>query len=231
MKTSLIIPCLNEEKYLEKCLESVLNQILLPDEVIVCDNGSKDKTVAVAKKYLKQLPLKIIYESKKGIIPSIEKSWRMSLGDIILRIDADSVLPPNWLKNIKTHFEKDPKLAACGGKWFAADGGLLLKLFVQLIYPAGDIYFFFKGYQIIMGPNFAVRKEVLQKLNGYLVGDSDRLDDEIICHKLKINNYKYKRFDDCYNFHSTRRWHNNPKGIVRSMLVNILGPRMYRSKE
>lgn len=231
METSLIIPCLNEEKYLGKCLESVLNQTLLPDEVIVCDNGSKDNTVEVAKKYLKQLPLKILCEPKKGIIPTVEKAWRNSIGNIILKIDADSVLPPFWVKNIVRHFENDPKLAACGGKWFASDGGLLLKLFVKLIYPFGDIYFLFKGYEIIMGPNFAIRKKVLQKLNGYLVNDLNRLDDEIICHKLKINNYKYERFNDCYNFHSTKRWHNNPKGIVRSMLVNVFGPHMYRTRE
>ncbi|MCL5675667.1 MAG: glycosyltransferase family 2 protein [Patescibacteria group bacterium] len=231
MKTSLIIPCLNEEKYLGKCLDSVVKQTVFPDEVIVCDNGSKDKTLKVAKKYLNLLPLKILIQPKKGIIPAIEKAWRKASGDIILKIDADSVLPQDWTKNMVNHFKKDPELAACGGNWYASDGGFWLRLFVKLIYPIGSIYFFFKGYKIIMGPNFAVRKSVLQKLNGYIVDNPHRLDDEIICHKLKINGYKYESYKDCYNYHSTRRWHHNPKGIMRSFLVNVFGPRLYRYRE
>ena len=51
MKTSLIIPCLNEEKYLPLLLDSIKKQNFKDYEIIIADAGSKDKTLEIAKKY------------------------------------------------------------------------------------------------------------------------------------------------------------------------------------
>lgn len=98
MKTSVIIPVFNEEKYLPNCLTSLENQSLQPDEIIIGDNNSTDRSVLIAKSYQPNLPIKIIRQPLKGIIPTIEKAWRESFGDIIVRTDADALFPKDWLK-------------------------------------------------------------------------------------------------------------------------------------
>ena len=68
MKTALISTILNEENTIEDFLNSILNQSILPDEVIIVDGGSSDKTLTRIKKYeslfKKNCKLKIL--SKKG---------------------------------------------------------------------------------------------------------------------------------------------------------------------
>ena len=48
---SIVIPVFNEQRYIKACLDSIAAQTVKPDEVIVVDNNSTDKTVQIAKKY------------------------------------------------------------------------------------------------------------------------------------------------------------------------------------
>ena len=88
MTISVIIPCFNEENYLDNCLTTLAQQSLLPDEVILCNNNSTDNSVGIARKYLKKLPLIIIDQPVKGIIPTVEKAWRSGTGDIIIGLSV-----------------------------------------------------------------------------------------------------------------------------------------------
>ena len=62
MKVSLIIPTYNEEDYIAACLESVMNQEYVPDEIIVVNNNSHDCTVDIASRY----PVRVIHETTQG---------------------------------------------------------------------------------------------------------------------------------------------------------------------
>ena len=63
-KVSVIIPVYNVEDYIEKCLDSVINQTLKEIEIIVVNDGSKDKSKEKIQKYLEQYEGKIIYLEK-----------------------------------------------------------------------------------------------------------------------------------------------------------------------
>ena len=231
MKTSITIPVFNEEKYLPACLDSLVCQSLSPDEVIVCDNNSTDRSVAIARSYQSKLPIKVLYQSQKGIIPTIEKAWRGSFGDLIIRTDADCIYPKDWIKNIVSHFNSDPDLAACGGPWRSHDGNFFWKLMMIIAFPLGDLYFpLFKGYHLLVGPNLAIRRSVMQRLNGFLSPDHNALDDQLLSQKLSQNRLKYNRFSDCWNYHSTRRWHQNPKALLMTLLAAV-NPRFYQYKK
>jgi len=84
---SIIIPTLNEEKYLPLLLESVKKQRFSDCEIIVADAGSKDKTLEIAKKY----KCKIV----KGGLPAKGRNEgaKAAKGDLLLFLDADVVLP------------------------------------------------------------------------------------------------------------------------------------------
>lgn len=231
MKTSLIIPAYNEEDRIEKCLKSVFSQSFIPDEIIVCDNNSTDKTAAIVKKFAKKYPIKYVFEKQKGIKYALEKAWRSTSGDLILRTDADSVIPKDWVKNIISHFDSDHRLSACGGKPRAIDGPPLFKIATRIAIPLQDLIFYVvKGHTILIGSNFAIRRSALKHLNGYQPLNSCIPDDNLISQKLYENNYKFKRFRDCWNLTSTRRFQKNPLEALYGLL-SIFKPHYYHEKD
>ena len=108
---SLVIPVYNEEDYLEACLSAVANQTVMPDEVIVIDNGSTDRTVAVARQFRF---VKVLHEGRRGVIFARNRGFKVASGQIIGRIDADTLLPPRWTESIKRAFDDQTIAAATG---------------------------------------------------------------------------------------------------------------------
>lgn len=92
-KISLIIPVYNEENYLKRCLESVLNQTKPFKEVIIIDDGSTDGSQKILEDYLSKF--NIFYDVNHGV--SHARNWGISLshGDYITFLDSDDELLPN----------------------------------------------------------------------------------------------------------------------------------------
>ena len=106
---SIIIPTLNEEKYLPLLLESIKKQEFSDYEIILADAGSKDKTLEIAKKYncriiVGGLPAKGRNEGAKA-----------ARGDILFFIDADSILPHDFFdKSLKEFKERGLNFSSFG---------------------------------------------------------------------------------------------------------------------
>src|SRR6266567_2953645 len=94
LRISVVIPVYNEEKYLGKCLDSLMRQNVKADEIIVVDNNSTDNSVAIAKKY----PIRVVFEKTQGMIPARNHGFNEARYEIIARTDADTILPVNWIK-------------------------------------------------------------------------------------------------------------------------------------
>lgn len=95
MKISVVIPAYNEEKYLPKTLESIADLDRKPDETIVIDGGSTDKTAQVAR----SLGVKVVTIAHRGIGYARQKGILAATGDIIADTDADTLVPTDWLTN------------------------------------------------------------------------------------------------------------------------------------
>jgi len=107
MKTTLIVTVFNEEKTIKKLLDSLLIQTTLPDEVVIVDAGSKDKTFKIIESYRKKLgKVRISIFSKKGN-RSVGRNYaiKKSSGSIIIATDAGCFMDKNWVKNITMPFE------------------------------------------------------------------------------------------------------------------------------
>lgn len=99
---SIIIPTLNEEKYIEHCLKSILNQNYRGKfEIIVADAMSKDNTRKIAKKYAD----KVLLVKKKGVSAGRNEGAKTAKGKILLFIDADTILPFNALEELSKPFK------------------------------------------------------------------------------------------------------------------------------
>jgi glycosyltransferase involved in cell wall biosynthesis len=102
LSVSIIIPALNEEKMIERCLES-LAQLDFPRdrfEVILVDNGSIDRTVAIAKSFEDRVKLTILKKTGVRISALRNLGAREARGSILAFLDADCLAPRDWLDRI-----------------------------------------------------------------------------------------------------------------------------------
>ena len=106
MKFSIIVPTYNREKYIIKCIDSVLDQTYDNFEVIIIDDGSTDNTENLVKKY-QDKRIKYFKNENHGIGYSRNFGINKAKGDYIFFLDSDDYLEENMLEevlnNIKNH--------------------------------------------------------------------------------------------------------------------------------
>jgi len=166
MKLSLIIPAYNEEKYIGACLEHALkNSKGKFSEIIVIDNASTDKTAEVAGKFG---GVRVIRENEKGLTKARQRGFRESTGDILAYIDADTKMPENWINILEKTFRENPETVCLSGPYIYYDSSKLQQFLVKWLYwyllaiPSS----YFTGYMVI-GGNFVIRRETLEKMSGF----------------------------------------------------------------
>ena len=108
---SIVIPVYNEERHLKACLDAIASQSRKPDEVIVVNNNSTDGTAEIAASYKF---VKLIDETKQGRGNARTAGFNAAKSDIIGRIDADSVIAPDWAERLLNDFEEDRVAAVTG---------------------------------------------------------------------------------------------------------------------
>jgi len=100
MTVSVIIPCLNEEKYVGKLLKDLTSQISKADEVYVVDCHSSDKTVAVAHKFVNRLPLTILQSPYLNAAAARNTGADAAQTDYLLFLDADMRIGPKFIDQL-----------------------------------------------------------------------------------------------------------------------------------
>jgi len=154
---SIIIPTLNEEKYLPLLLKSIKKHNFSDYEIIISDAGSKDKTIEIAKEY----GCIIV----KGGLPAKGRNEgaRVSKGELLFFLDADTILPDNFLeKSLKEfHSEKLDIASFCFNSYSDKE----IFHFMLDFYNKTVILLEKKLPFSIIG--VIMKKELFEKLNGY----------------------------------------------------------------
>ena len=97
-KVSIIVPLFNAEKFAKRCIESVLMQTFKNYELILIDDGSKDKTGEICDKYAeKDTRIKVIHKNNGGVSSARNTGLDMAKGEWITFLDADDWIEPNFL--------------------------------------------------------------------------------------------------------------------------------------
>ncbi|RLG51146.1 MAG: hypothetical protein DRN99_08895 [Thermoproteota archaeon] len=142
MKITSVIPAYNEEKNLLRSVLSLLKQTRLPDEVIVVDDGSVDRTGELAS-ILAQLSDRVTVVSlgrntgNKAL--ALKASLEYISGDVVVCLDADSELDPRYIEHIERRM-KDPRVAAVSGRVVSRSHNLITHV-RQLEYTLADLLF------------------------------------------------------------------------------------------
>lgn len=204
MKVSVIIPAYNEEAYIGNCLDSLMQQEVKPDEIIVVNNNSTDKTVSIAKKY----PVRIVREKKQGMIQARNRGFDEAQYDIIARTDADTIVPPNWIARIKKYFEDKELIALSGPAHFydLPDVVRSSKLTTEAAFSYIRLFKQIMRYDCLYGPNMAIQKEAWNKVKNTICLDDKEVHEDIDL-AIHLSHVGKIKFDFSFIvFSSFRRW-------------------------
>ncbi|WP_420381941.1 glycosyltransferase [Novosphingobium sp.] len=161
---SVIIPAYNEEAYLPACLDAVMLHVAgLALEVIVVDNNSTDGTRAVVERYP---GVKYVAEPVKGITRARQRGFLTATGDILAYVDADTRPPAGWIEQIVAQFGARPGLACLSGPYSFYDLSGFRNAMSSGWFVAARPLYLLTGYMMV-GGNFAIRRDVLEKMGGF----------------------------------------------------------------
>ena len=161
---SIIIPTLNEEKYLPRCLSSLNNQSRKEiRELIVVDGGSTDETVEIARKYSD----KVLVEPGSAVGASRNIGATEATGEILAFIDADTVASVDWLEEIARSFHDDPYAVGVTGPTIPYGGTKLDELAYQVATGWAQRLSLKVGLPHVAGFNCAYRKGAFWQAGGF----------------------------------------------------------------
>lgn len=178
MTVSVALCTYNGEKYLRPQLDSILNQSVLPDEIIVCDDISKDVTVQILEEYRKKyLQIKLfVNQENLGFIKNFEKAITLCTQDIIVICDQDDVWEKDKISTILSYFEENKNSEGVFHDMNLIKSNEIIDSYLnwkdityrEIQNSIADHYFFGtiinKG-SFILGCSLALRKSAIKKYN------------------------------------------------------------------
>ena len=193
-KITVIIPCLNEEQGIEQVLRQMPDFV---DEVIVVDNGSTDRTSAVAASFGAQ----VIREDVRGYGRSYKRGFSQATGDLIVTLDGDHSYPPDaisYLLEAFLHLDVDFLNAS---RFPVRDrqamspkhkfGNLVLSFAMSILY--------FRWVRDSQSGMWVLRRSILDRMN--LVSDGMAFSEEI---KIEALRHREIRFEEISIQYSSR---------------------------
>lgn len=174
---SIVIPAYNEERTIRACVVAALEQTEPPDEIIVVNNMSTDGTATVLAALMFEFPdapIRIIDQNaEQGITPTRDAGFDAATSEVIGRIDADSVLEPEWVAEVRKLFT-DPTVGAATGpmiyydmplrRWGARADDNMRRALLKLT----------KEYHFVFGSNMAIRATAWADVRDHVCRDADR---------------------------------------------------------
>ncbi len=124
-KVSVVIPAYNSEKYIGRCLESIIDQTYKNIEIIIVDDGSKDETARVIDSFKDRIPIKYIYQENTGAAGARNHGLSLVSGDYVTFCDSDDVLAPEFITELVEECEGGADMAVGGYSNITEEGKLL----------------------------------------------------------------------------------------------------------
>lgn len=196
-KYVIISPVRNEEKYIEKTIQSVINQTVKPIEWIIVNDGSTDRTREIVEKYTKKYSwIKLINRPDRGHRPGRGPAEAFNEGlrhieadyEFIVNLDGDVSFGSDYFEKLFKKFEKNPKLGIASGKSYYLENGKLI------LYRCADTS--------TMGASKIYRKQCFKDIGGTLANNIcwDMINDL----KAQMEGWQTRSFRDIKFIHYKR---------------------------
>ena len=152
---SVVIPVKDDAAELRRCLRALALQTRLPDEIVVVDNASTDASADVAR----AAGARVVRCDEPGIPAASSCGYDAARGDIILRLDADSLPAHTWVQTMSEALEQNPEITAFTGGARFVDGPRRLRAPLSALYLGAyfAVTFSALGHLPLFGSNLAFR--------------------------------------------------------------------------
>ena len=177
---SILVPAYNEEKVIARTIEALKEANYPKKEIIVIDDGSKDRTLEIVNFYKKDV--KVLHKANGGKASALNYGLMFSKGEIIVVVDADTIIGRDALRHLAKAFSRHEKVAAVAGNikvinrvnWLTKCQSLEYISGIQIARRAFDL---FGAITIVPGALGAFKKSALEQIGTYhkdtLVEDFD----------------------------------------------------------
>ncbi|MFE4464239.1 glycosyltransferase family 2 protein [Oerskovia sp. NPDC056781] len=173
---TVVIPVKDDARHLERCLEAIARQTRSPHEVVVVDNASTDDSADVARR----AGARLVVEPSPGIPAAASTGYDAVASGVIVRCDADTVPPPDWLERVHEAFAADPGLTALtgSGRFYDLPGlrARLAQLFYMRCYYWGTHAA--SGNVPLWGSNMAIRVDAWREVRHLVHRDDPHVHDD-----------------------------------------------------
>ncbi len=218
MLVSVVIPALNEEKYIRRCLDTLARQEHpnFDVEIIVVDNNSDDHTRQIASEY----GVRVLIQKQRGVALARQMGFEAARGEIIASTDADSAPAYDWLVRLVAALTSSPGIVGVYGPIRLYDGKSIEDFG---LYYLGGSYLYLNAVihrPIFSGQNFAVWRKAWARVGGF---DIDWVSAEDVNLSLKLA--RIGRIKFCWNIQvttSARRTREGYGAVLGHTLANYL---------
>jgi glycosyltransferase involved in cell wall biosynthesis len=202
MKISVLVTTFGRRAYLERCIDSLLAQKRLPDEiVIVTRNGDTDTEQYVARLLAdrKDIPIKHGRVSDAGVLAANRVGLDVISGDIVAFLDDDAAAWPDWLSRIERWYANDPKIGAVGGRdVIHTERGVVRKTtktvgriswYGRIVGNHEKVFRGAAEVEHLKGVNMSFRRELLPPFDDFIVGNAHHYETDL-CFAVRRKGYK-----------------------------------------
>jgi glycosyltransferase involved in cell wall biosynthesis len=178
VRVSVVIPAYNEERIIGACLAALRDQEVPPDEIIVVDNNSSDRTGTVAAEH----GARVVVERERGVVAARNRGFDEATGDVIGRIDADTIVSRGWVAALHSCFGElatDPSVGAASGPIRFYDcprPPLCETVFYRVYEPLARRLI---GHAILVGPNMALRRDIWLDIRDEVCSDETSMHEDL----------------------------------------------------
>jgi glycosyltransferase involved in cell wall biosynthesis len=205
MKYYIVIPSYNEEAFISLTLQSLISQTLLPKKVVVVNDNSTDKTAEIVLAFAKENPfISLVNKTSENVhLPGSKVIQAFQKGfdtlddnyDIIVKLDADLILPNNYFERISEIFEKDSKVGMAGGfAYIEKNGDWILENLTDKDHIRGAFKAYRKEFFVQMGNlKSAMGWDTVDELLAKFYGWKVLTDSSLIVKHLKPTGANYNK--------------------------------------
>lgn len=180
---SIIIPAYNEQAVIDRCVRAAQAQTVPAHEILVVDNRSSDRTTEIVERLVRQDRignLRLIHQdAEQGLVPTRNAGFEAASGDVLGRIDADTVIAPDWVQRVSSSMANGAIGAVTGPVSYydlphQRAAGIADDLARRGIRRLGS------AYPFLYGSNMAVRAAAWRQIRSSVCLDrEDRLHEDI----------------------------------------------------
>ena len=157
---SIIVCSYNRAKYLNRCIDSVINQSFPDWELVIVDDGSQDNTFEIVNSYINNFQkIRYLKHQNKKQCYAKNAGIQASFGKYITFLDSDDAYQPNHLKSRLDYMKNNPEIDLIEGGFFSEE-----EIMVADYYQPGELI---NLRECVLGPTFFGKREVFFELQGF----------------------------------------------------------------